>query len=405
MAAVLQHFAPLLDPRMSRTRRHSLNDILTIAMSGMICGVDTWVDLVEFANERLAWFKTFLELPNGIPSHDTFGRVFSALAPDEFSRCVSSWVKSLPNAPKNLEVVGEMPEVVAIDGKTLRRSFDRAAGVAGIHMVSAWATAAQLVLGQVKTDADSNEITAIPKLLETVSIEGTIVTIDAMGAQKEIVKDIVERGGEYVISLKANQPALFASVQSFFAQAQSENFVNVNFSYIETIEKDHGRIETRKYWSSSDVDGLETKNEWYGLASIGMVESTRCINNETSIHKRFFISSLVEADAKKFSHAVRSHWGIENNLHWVLDVAFDEDHCRIRKNNAPENVAMMRHMALNLLKADDTVRKVGIKIRRNKARRSNQFLLHILGVECGYDRNPPRGAREVGPHMWKKFRK
>ena len=405
MAALLKHFEPIVDPRVSRTRMHSLNDIFTIAISGMICGADTWVDIVEFANERLDWFKTFLELPNGIPSHDTFGRVFSALDPVAFSRCFSVWAKGLSSGSKTIEATNDMPEVIAIDGKTLRRSFDRAAGVAGIHLVSAWSTAAQLVLGQIKTDADSNEITAIPKLLETVNVEGCIVTIDAMGAQKEIVKNIVERGGEYVISLKANQPTLFASVQSFFAQAQSENFVDVKFSYIETIEKDHGRIETRKYWSSSDIDGLETKNEWYGLASIGMVESTRCINNETSIHQRFFISSLVEADAKKFSHAVRSHWGIENKLHWVLDVAFDEDHCRIRKNHAPENVAMMRHMALNLLKADDTVRKVGIKIRRNKARRSNQFLLHILGVECGYDKNPPRGAREVGPHMWKKFRK
>ena len=381
-AALMEKFATLVDPRIERTKKHSMTDILVISICGFICGIDNWVELAEFGEIKLDWFKTFLELPNGIPSHDTFGRFYAALDPEEFSRCFARWVQAIGEVTEG--------EVVAVDGKTLRRSVDRASKKAAIHMVSAWASKAGLVLGQVKTDAASNEITAIPKLLEILQLEGCIVTVDAIGAQKEVVKAIVEKGADYVISLKKNQPTLHALTEDFFTEARAEHFETVPHAYTETLEKEHGRLETRRYWVTSRIDWFRDRDAWAGLTSVGMVEATRELDGVSSTEVRYFISSLVGDDAEKFARAVRSHWSVENNLHWVLDVAFDEDRSRVRKDNAPENMAMLRHVALNLLKADTSTR-VGIKTRRKMAGWSNEYLAHLLGVKGSYK---PRARRQ-----------
>lgn len=377
----MERFSTLEDPRIERTKKHSMTDILVISICGFICGIDNWVELAEFGEIKKDWFKEFLELPNGIPSHDTFGRFYAALDPEEFSRCFARWVQAISEVTEG--------EVIAVDGKTLRRSFDRASKKAAIHMVSAWASKTGLVLGQVKTDAASNEIPAIPKLLEILRLEGCIVTIDAIGAQKEVVKSIVDKGADYVISLKKNQPKLHALAEDFFTEARAERFETVPHSYTETLEKEHGRLEMRRYWTTSRLDWFRERVEWAGLTSVGMVESTREVNGVSSTEVRYYISSLAGDDAQKFAHAVRGHWSVENNLHWVLDVAFDEDRSRVRKDNAPENMAMLRHVALNLLKADKTT-KVGIKTRRKMAGWSNEYLAHLLGVKGLYQPRLPR---------------
>lgn len=381
-ASLSKHFSSLEDPRVERTKKHSLSDILVIAVCGFICGVDSWVELEEFAEAKREWFEGFLTLPNGIPSHDTFGRLFAALDPEAFSRCFMAWVKAVSEVTEG--------EVVAIDGKTLRRSFDRASSKAAIHMVSAWASKNGLVLGQVKTGEKSNEITAIPRLLELLHLQGCIVTMDAIGCQKDIVAQVVEKGADYVISLKGNQEGLHQQTQAFFEEAREEHFETVPHAYFETVDKEHGRFETRRYWVTSQLDYFRHKREeWAGLTSVGMVEAERTVDGETSKEVRYFISSLPGDDAEKFASAVRRHWHVENNLHWVLDVAFGEDDSRVRKDNAPENMAMLRHIALNLLKADTTT-KVGIQTRRKKAGWDERYLAHLLGVKGAYTPRPPK---------------
>ena len=309
--ALLDHYSSLEDPRVERTKKHFLTDLLAISICGFICGVDNWVELEVFGNAKKEWFKTFLRLPNGIPSHDTFGRLYAALDPVEFSRCFIRWVKAISEVTEG--------EVIAIDGKTLRRSFDRASGRAAIHMVSAWASINSVVLGQVKTEEKSNEITAIPKLLELLHLHGCIVTIDAMGCQREIVERIVEKGADYVISLKGNQEKLHQEVAAVFVEAREESFETVPHVYTETLEKDHGRIEKRRYWMTAKLDDIREQKKWPSLTSIGMCESQRTVDGMTSTEVRYFISSLPGDDAEKFANAVRSHWSVENNLHWVLD--------------------------------------------------------------------------------------
>jgi predicted transposase YbfD/YdcC len=384
------HFSTLVDPRVERTKRHSMSDILVISICGFLCGIDTWVELEEFAEIRVDWLRTFLDLPNGIPSHDTFGRFFAAMDPEEFARCFARWVGSISELTQGA--------VVAIDGKTLRRSFDHASSKAAIHMVSAWASGNGLVLGQVKTDEKSNEITAIPKLLEMLHLQGCIVTIDAMGCQKAIVKDIVDKGADYVISLKGNQETVHEKTKAFFAEAREERFETVPHVYTETSERAHGRSERRRYWLTNRLDWLRERADWAGLSSVGMVESTRTLNGVTSSEVRHFISSLDGTNAELFARAVRTHWAVENNLHWVLDVAFDEDSCRVRKDNAPENMAMLRHLALNLLKADTTTR-AGIKIRRKKASWSPDYLCHLLGAPNAYKPRLPRKGPRAAPKV------
>ncbi len=369
-SSILAYFGDLPDPRIERCKRHQLIDIIVIGICAVICSADSFVEMEEFGKAKQEWFETFLDLPNGIPSHDTFRRVFGKLKPSEFERCFLAWIESVQEQTKG--------EVIAIDGKALRGTFERSTNKLAIRMVSAWATGNSVVLGQVKTIEKSNEITAIPCLLRLLEIEGCIITIDAMGCQKEIVEQIIEDKADYCLSLKGNQGILHEEVREYFQWARAIEFKQIEYGYAESVEKDHGRIETRRCWSVSDVDWLSNKEEWKGLRSICAVEAQRVevATNKQSIETRYFISSL-DSDAKELMRAVRKHWGVENSLHWVLDVAFREDHCQIRTDHGAENFVMLRHMALNLLKREKTS-KVGVKIKRNKAGWDNQYLLKVL---------------------------
>ena len=366
--SVLAHFQTLPDPRMPRTRRHTLADILVITLCGVICGADDWAALERFGNAKLTWFRTFLALPHGIPSHDTFGRVFAALDPEAFKAAFLAWVGTL---------AAVMPgDVIAIDGKTLRHTFDTAADKAAIHMVSAWATAQGLCLGQVKTDAKSNEITAIPKLLEVLALAGRVVTIDAMGCQTAIAGAIHAKGGDYVLSLKGNQTRLHDDVRTFFLDAEAHAFAGTPHTTAETVDGDHGRIEVRRAWATDDLAWLADRPRWPGLRSVVRVDATRTLGERTTRETRFFISSL-PPDAALLARVVRSHWAIENSLHWVLDVAMHQDQTRIRTDHAPENLAILHHIALNLLKQDRT-EKLGIKNKRLAAGWDHDYLLRLV---------------------------
>lgn len=364
--SIAEHFASLEDPRISSKSEHKLLDIIVIAVCGVICHADDWVSIAQFGRAKEEWLRGFLELPNGIPSHDTFNRVFSRLSPTQFQRCFAGWVQALSGTYEGL---------IAIDGKRLRRSHDRSEEKSAIHMVSAWASDNALVLGQVKTDEKSNEITAIPQLLELLALEGCLVTIDAMGCQKAIAQQIVDQGGDYLLALKGNQPGLQEQVWTAFETAEAVDFKGYTVDMLTTEDKGHGRQEVRRYCVLGTQDLLET-SDWPNLNRIGVVESERTVQGKTTTEMRYYISSRA-LDAKRFAHAVRGHWGIENGLHWVLDVAFDEDQCRVRKGYGAENLAVIRHIALNAIKQEKTA-KLGVQNKRLRAGWDHAYLAKIL---------------------------
>jgi len=369
-ATIEQHFGDLTDPRIDRTKLHKLLDILVIAICAVIAGADNWEDIAEFGQAKLDWFKTFLELPNGIPSHDTFNRVFARLDPQEFRHGFMSWISAVSEVIEG--------QVVAIDGKVLRRSHDRGIGQAAIDMVSAWACANRLVLGQMKVDDKSNEITAIPQLLQALEVSGCIVTIDAIGCQTEIAEAIIAQQADYVLSLKENQGRLFEDVQLLFDDLEKSQYQAYAFDYHKTVNKNHGRLEIRECWTISDVEilhHLRGFENWKNLSTVSRIRAQRQIGEEKSCEDRYHIASII--GAKRVLGAVRSHWGIENELHWTLDIAFDEDRCRVRKDNGPENFAILRHIALNLLKQEQTCKR-GIKGKRLLAAWKEDYLLKVL---------------------------
>jgi len=369
-ATILHHFAQLNDPRIEKKIDHKLTDIMVLTILAVISGADTWVEVQMYGESKLEWLRQFIELPNGIPAHDTLGRVFAVLSPDEFEVCFQSWINSV------FEVTNG--EIVPIDGKTLRRSHDRASKKSAIHMVSAWASRNNVALGQVKTDDKSNEITAIPKLIEMLDLKGCIVTIDAMGCQRAIAEKIVDKGADYILALKGNQDSLHESVDKFFQEAKDTDFNGISFDYHETREKNHGRVDVRHCYTIKDLDWLPGAEKWKNLKLVGMVESERHVDGAIRREARLYIGSRV-LDAKRFGEAVRGHWGIENGLHWKLDIAFREDESRMRKGHSSQNFAVIRHLALNLLNQDKTT-KVGTAAKRKKAAMDNDYLLHVLAI-------------------------
>ncbi len=365
--ALLDHFASLPDPRIARHRWHKLNDILVIAVCAVLCGAESFPAIEDFGYEREEWLKQFLELPEGIPSHDTFNRVLRLLDPVQFQACFLSWMRAVAEATQG--------EVVAIDGKALRRSFDKGAAKRAIHMVSAWATANGVVLGQRKVDTKSNEITAIPELLDLLALTGCIVTIDAMGCQRAIARQIVEQGADYVLALKGNQPTLEQAVERFFVSGPAAEAHRTASDSSEQTEQGHGRVETRCAWISAELDAEVTAAAWPGLRSIGMVEATRTSAGETTVEQRFYLTSL-PPEAPQFARAVRNHWGIENKLHWTLDVTFREDQSRLRTGHGAENFAVLRHIALNLLRQESSTKSMPRK--RLACALNPDYLLKVL---------------------------
>lgn len=368
-AQLLEHFKSLEDPRAEHLLEHELLDIVGLTICAVICGADTWVDIENYGHAKAEWLAGFLKLPNGIPSHDTIARLFAAINPKALQECFLSWVRAVAQLSAG--------EVIAIDGKTLRQSYDKGGNKGAIHMVSAWASQNRLVLGQVKVDEKTNEITAIPQLLRVLDLQGCIVTIDAMGTQKDIARQIVEGGGDYVLSLKGNQGNLHQDVCQLFQWAQKIDFKDIAHEFYQTVEGGHGRLEIRRYWLLGSVEHLVDAHLWPKLARVGLVEAERRLPGRApTLEQRYYLLSL-EGGVERFAGAVRSHWGIENQLHWVLDVAFKEDACRVRKDHAPENLALIRHVALNLLRQDSSA-KGGIKAKRLKAGWDDAYLSSIL---------------------------
>ena len=378
--SLIEHFQNLPDPRVNRTKAHELIDILVIAVCTLLCAGESFNDMADFGKAKQDWFKTFLTLRNGIPSHDTFNRVFAALAPEAFLECFLRWTQSLRQAIPQ--------EIVALDGKALRRALNGEENVKVV--VSAWAESNGLVLGQLKVDAKSNEITALPQLLRVLELAGCIVTVDAMGCQKNIAKEIIEADADYVLALKGNQETVHAEVKTFLDAALAERSTSrprgaklsaaaANLAVLETVEKDHGRIETRRYYQSAEVDWFADRSKWAGLRSVGMVEAIREVGGQRSAEWRYYLSSLPLGVAM-FARSVRGHWGVENKLHWVLDVQMNEDQSRARAGYAAENLATLRRLALNLLKREKT-KKRGLKGKQLNAGWDHAYLLRLLGVE------------------------
>jgi predicted transposase YbfD/YdcC len=378
--SLVGYFKSIADPRVDRTKDHDLIDILVIAICALLCAAESFNDMEDFGKAKEHWFRTFLKLRNGIPSHDTFNRVFAAIDPKEFLECFLRWTQSLRQAVAQ--------EIVALDGKALRRARNRDENPK--YVVSAWAESNNLVLGQLKVEEKSNEITAVPELLRVLELAGCIVTVDAMGCQKKIAREIIEADADYVLALKGNQETVHAEVKSFLDAALEEKQKQrpkgavlpkaaAHLQQLETVEKDHGRLEIRRYYQSGELDWFADRTKWEGLRSVGMVESVREVDGKTTTERRYYLSSL-SLEVATFARAVRSHWAVENKLHWVMDVCFREDQSRARTGYAAENLATLRRLALNLLKRERT-KKRGIRGKQLNASWNHAYLLKLLGLQ------------------------
>jgi predicted transposase YbfD/YdcC len=369
---IIEGFSSMEDPRIDRKKLYPLIEIIFLTITAVVSGADHFTDISIFGEANLRWLRKYLPYTNGIPSHDALGYFFSRLDPQAFKERFIEWIESVAKVTKG--------EIVAIDGKTLRGSYDKCGNKSAIHMVSAWATNARLVLGQRKVDDKSNEITAIPELLSMLELSGCIVTIDAMGCQKEIAKTIRSKGADYVLALKGNQGIFHEQVVEFFEDQCEREFADYCDSEAmgsyKTVERDHGRVDVREYWIVSDIDWLEKKKGWDGLQAIGCARLTSTQGEKTSCENRYYITSSA-LPAKTFGEAVRGHWGIENRLHWVLDVGFREDDSRVRKGEAADNFGVIRHICMNLLKQEQSFKR-GIKGKRYRAAMDENYREKVL---------------------------
>jgi predicted transposase YbfD/YdcC len=371
LPAILAYFEGLADPRHHRTRLHPLQSILGIALCGVLCGADSWVEIEEYGLAKKDWLSRWLDLPHGIPSHDTFARLFARLEPATLGGCLQALTR---------ELATKLEKHIALDGKYLRHSFDTALEKGPLVMLNAWASSQRLVLASVAVDTKSNEIKAIPQLLALLDITGCIVTIDAMGTQKAVASQIVAQGGDYVLALKGNQESIHTDVQLFFEHALAHRFEGVPHDCVERTDFGHGRKEIRRCTTVNlcDLEGrwADVQGIWKGLESLVRIDSTRVLKEHTSTETRYYLSTLT-GGADQALRSVRSHWGVENSLHYVLDIAFNEDDCRIRKDHAPVNFALLRQVALNLLRQEKT-QKNGIKVKRSKAGWDDAYLFKVL---------------------------
>lgn len=365
----IQHFETVADPRRQAGLRYPLSEVLFIAICSIIAGADDWVAIERFGKAKIRWFKQYLPLKHGIPSHDTFGAVFEVIDPEQFADAFIGWMK----------MISVVSGVIALDGKTVRHSFDKSLKKSAIHMVSAWSAVNRLVLGQVKVDSKSNEITAIPKLLKLLEIKGCLITIDAMGCQAAIAEQIIDQGGDYLLAVKGNQKHLYEDIQHLFKHAVANNFLTEGFDEDRTVDKGHGRLEIRHCQVITHPDWLEylrSHDQWKHLKCVVKIQSNRRVKGKRKPECRYYICSRI-ASAEDLLAAARSHWGVENNVHWVLDVTFDEDGSRVRKGHAQQNLATMRRIALNMLN-QDTTRKDSLKGKRQLAGWDETYLEQLV---------------------------